>query len=65
MKDETENVGIHTSSFILPLSSFDPVPVVERRPRERAKLEVQVRFLAGALSSPRKCEGQHGTLSRC
>ena len=35
------------SSFILGLT----VPVVERRPRERAKLEVQVRFLAGAFVS--------------
>ena len=30
-------------------SSLDEVPVVERRPRERAKLEVQVQFLAGAI----------------
>ena len=29
--------------------SIPPVPVVERRPRERAKLEIQVRFLAGAM----------------
>jgi hypothetical protein len=27
------------------------VPVVERKPRERAKLEIQVRLLAGALTN--------------
>ena len=34
------------------------VPVVERRPREPAKLEFQVRFLAGAWSSRQKAEGR-------
>jgi hypothetical protein len=61
---------LHSSFFISPF-----VPVVERRPRERAKLEIQVRFLAGAVKAfsagpegrivlPRECEGPHGTLSR-
>ena len=33
------------------------VPVVERKPRERAKLEIQVRFLAGAWRSRQRAVG--------
>src|SRR3954451_11424797 len=40
------------SAFCIHHSAFPSVPVVERRPRERAKLEVQVRFLAGAMRGP-------------
>ena len=46
------------SAFILLHSLF--VPVVERRPREPAKLEVQVRFLAGAVWEGEVVDGWRG-----
>ena len=54
MQNEEGARGVRPVKLVFILHSFiilhfPPVPVVERRPRERAKLEVQVQFLAGAL----------------
>src|SRR6476661_4989325 len=55
------------SSFIPHPSSVDSSPWWNGKPRERAKLEIQVRFLAGALRKDEggrmKDEADHGNLT--